>query len=696
MNRAYLRPPLPLFRWFAVVATPFLIWGIGALSVGSLPPLQQEYFGRYLRSVVQSKSAKPVPRDFFCYTVSGHEVPVRGRLDASRNPHWSKLLVRDYERWLEQAIFDGRDIKELIRWPLVLGTLLGIVLFALGWWADQERRLHFRCGRLVRGPRIVNRGKFRREVKGGGLGWRTDGHRTLGEWAATVVLALRQLVRGEHRAAWSELLQGATVKSVRIEQHLENHHLSVMGAPGSGKTSLLMQLADEAIARGMAVVFHDPHLQFVKRYYREDSDDRILNPADARCPHWNPSDEIDYSDRTSTMAQAGAFAESLYPGSPHRKDWFFTDACRRVVKHVLTWHKPNASQLAEMLTHMDPILDAVSIGTELEGMLRQNADGQRAGIEGTLSQAAESFRQIPENDGRPTWSVRAWAQERKGNLFITNTAKTRTGLRPLQTLWMDMLIREILTVGEQPNLPGVVMIIDEMAALSEIGQLGSAFREMRKAGLMIVVAYQDRGSLKAIYGEEVESIFGGPETKVILRVGEPEGADWASRMVGEQDVERVREHRGTKGERTYTTEIAKNERAVMASELAGLKPRVGYLRYGDLILKMKIALADRRVPGADEPKGFIQRTGEPVEPRPMPNLEELLRKKEEERRKETAKVGGVIYRPEGGAATAVAGEEGGEPTAPWPEMEDVSKARRPRSKKGPPSEQGGLWKQQQS
>jgi hypothetical protein len=236
------------------------------------------------------------------------------------------------------------------------------------------------------------------------------------------------------------------------------------------------------------------------------------------------------------------------------------------------------------------------------------------------------------------------------------------------------------------------MIIDELAALAEIGQLGSAFREMRKAGLMIVVAYQDRGSLKVNYGEEVESIFGGPETKVILRVGEPEGADWASRLIGEQDVERVREHRGTRGERTYTTEIAKNERAVMASELTGLRPRVGYLRYGDLILKMKISLAARRPARAE---GFIQRVGEPVETRPMPNLQELLRKKEEERQKATAKVGGVIYRPEGDVPAAVAVEEPLPAGVPQDDPEERGYRRPRRNKKGPPGGEGGIWKLQE-
>lgn len=688
MNRAFLSPPLPLFRWLTgLAAIPIMLVTVLAWRSNRDSQLQREYFWHYIESQF-TKSDKPYAREFICYTRNGHEVPATGELDPLQHPHWSKLLIRDYSRWLQNAIYGGEELRYLIRWPMIWGGGLAMVLFGLGFWLDRVRRLRFRSGRHVRGPRIVSRAEFRRKVRGDGLGWLTEDRRTVGEWISSCFIGVLRCLRGEWQGAWWEVMTGTTVRRLRMEQPLENHHLSVMGAPGSGKTSLLLQLADEALNRGLAVIFHDPHRQYMERYYQPDTD-VVLNPADARCPHWSPAGEIDYSDLTLATAQANSFAESLYPGNPHRRDWFFTDACRRIVRYVLTWYKPNAAQMAEMLTHPDPILEAIAVGTELEEMLNKNADSQYAGITGTLTQVAEAFRMVPPDDGRPVWSAREWCQHRKGKIFITNTAKTRTGLRPLQTLWIDIIIREVLSMGERPDLPGVLMIIDEMASLLEIGQLASAFREMRKAGLMIAVGFHDRGSLKAIYGEEVESIFGGPATKVILRVGEPEGADWGSKILGEVDTERLREHRGTNGERTYTSEIARNERAVMASELSGLEPRVGYLRYGDYIVPMKIALAERKGKIAE---GLIQRTSEAVETKPMPNLEELRAKKKAEQDK---LMSGVIFKspaerqaeedlgPDPEAITAGAVVE--ERKAPAPS--------RRRPKRGPDGRQDELWQQ---
>src|SRR5262249_15986620 len=161
-----------------------------------------------------------------------------------------------------------------------------------------------------------------------------------------------------------------------------------------------------------------------------------------------------------------------------------------------------------------------------------------------------------------------------GWIFLTSTQDTRDALRPLQSLWIDSLILRLLAMGDQPGLPRVRMILDELPTLQELSQLKSALSEARKSGLTIIVGFQGRSGIKAIYGEEAEGIFSAPYTKIILRTGEAEAGEWASKMIGDREMERIREHRGAKGERTYTTE-QRPERAVLPAELAGLEPRCG-------------------------------------------------------------------------------------------------------------------------
>lgn len=541
-----------------------------------------------------------------------------------------------YASWLRTSIYGGRWPVELLMRPVLLGFAFAAVLWTGAWFLDQERHLQFRAsGRQLRGPVMRSRAQFRRAVKGTGIGWRTEGRRSLGEWGLSLWYALCL-------GSWRELLHGCLAKVIRIAPELETHHVQMIGDTGSGKTQAILHVTDEAEAAGETCVIYDPHREFIIRYYQPERGDVILNSTDARCAHWDPSYEIDYTDQTSAEATSLAMAASLYPGSPQRRDWFFTNAARLILQHCMVHYRPNAEELAQLMTHAKPLIDAISKGTELEEMLKENAESQRAGIISTLTAPVFALRQVPEpEEGRPTWSAREWAKTRRGWIFLTSTLDTRDALRPLQSLWIDSLILRLLSMGEVKGLPRVRMILDELPTLQELSQLKSALTEARKSGLTIIVGFQGRSGIKAIYGEEAEGLFSAPYTKIILRTGEAEAAEWASKMIGEREMERIREHRGVKGERTYTTE-QRMERVVLPAELAGLEPRCGYLRYGNEIVVLKIALAERRSSVAE---AYVQRAGEGVPTLPMPNLDEIRRKEEQERQTKAEQAAAFVYRP---------------------------------------------------
>jgi hypothetical protein len=595
-----------------------------------LPALQCLYLTEYvrvsflpdlsaIRKLLDFGSHRSVPKSeshvLICYTLQGREVPAIGPLHAKLQPHPAivPLPRRTYAAWLCRSIYGGRLPVELLLPPLLVGMALSAGLWIGAWFLDQERHVRFRSsGRQLRGPVMRSVRQFRRVVKGHGLGWRV-----------------------EERCG--------RIRRLRIARDLETQHVQMIGDTGSGKTSAILHITDEAEALNETCVLYDPHREFITRYYRPKRGDVILNSTDARCAHWDPSYEVDYTDRTSAEATALAQAASLYPGSPQRRDWFFTDACRRIWQHCMVYYRPNAQEMAQLMTHADPLIDAISKGTELEEMLKKNAESQRAGITGSLTAPMFALRQVPElENGRPTWSAREWTKHRRGWIFLTSTQDTRDALRPLQSLWIDSLILRLLAMGDQPGLPRVRMILDELPTLQELSQLKSALSEARKSGLTIIVGFQGRSGIKAIYGEEAEGIFSAPYTKIILRTGEAEAGEWASKMIGDREMERIREHRGAKSERTYTTE-QRTERAVLSAELAGLEPRCGYLRYGNEIVRLKLALPDQREMIAD---GYIQRTGDGVPTLPMPNLEEIRRKEEQERQAKAEQAAAYVYRPQ--------------------------------------------------
>ena len=93
------------------------------------------------------------------------------------------------------------------------------------------------------------------------------------------------------------------------------------------------------------------------------------------------------------------------------------------------------------------------------------------------------------------WNARTWAKKRKGWIFITSRPPERETLRPLHSLWIDLLVMRLLT-APQPGQKPVWFVIDELASLQKLPQLHTAITENRKAKIRSCSASRARPSLK--------------------------------------------------------------------------------------------------------------------------------------------------------------------------------------------------------
>jgi len=141
----------------------------------------------------------------------------------------------------------------------------------------------------------------------------------------------------------------------------------------------------------------------------------------------------------------------------------------------------------------------------------------------------------------------------------------------------------------------------------------------------MVLGFQGKAQLEALYGHIAEVILSQPATKIFLKTSEPNAAEWISRAIGEMEVERFRETR-THGEfpRSRNSESEQRdiykESLVMASEVSGLDPLHGYLKYGNLVVRMRFPYL--KLAHGQEP--FIERrmaAPPAVEPKPAPERE---------------------------------------------------------------------------
>jgi hypothetical protein len=131
----------------------------------------------------------------------------------------------------------------------------------------------------------------------------------------------------------------------------------------------------------------------------------------------------------------------------------------------------------------------------------------------------------------------------------------------------------------------------------------------------VVIGIQGKAQLETIYGHIAETMLSMPWTALFFKTTEPGAAEWISRYLGVQEIERLRESRTTgygradsdRESKTYVLET-RNRYAVLESEVSGLAALKGYLKSGNYIVPVTIDYWDL----PKKQVGFIPRKLAPV------------------------------------------------------------------------------------
>ena len=133
-----------------------------------------------------------------------------------------------------------------------------------------------------------------------------------------------------------------------------------------------------------------------------------------------------------------------------------------------------------------------------------------------------------------------WSEKRKGWIFITSQPAEREALRPLQSLWIDMLVLRLLTAPKEDQRRAW-FVIDELASLQKLPQLHTAITENRKSKNPMILGFQGKAQLEYLYGHLAEVMLSQPATKIFLKTTEPNAGEWVSKAIGKVEIERMRE-----------------------------------------------------------------------------------------------------------------------------------------------------------
>lgn len=445
---------------------------------------------------------------------------------------------------LAGQVFAGQSPDDLIRpaWVGALGFLVVGLLFSIP--RDRARRRHKDEGTRLKGPEIVTVKEFNRRSAADGINFLTT-----------------------------------EKKALSIPRSLESSHIMVMGDTGAGKSVLQRRILTQVAERGETAIVYDPALEYTPQFFNAERGDLILNPLDARCPYWSPSDEVIHE------AEALTLATSLFPEKPH-ENTFFVEGPRKIFAHLLTL-KPTPDELVRWMSHEEE-LDRLVRHTELEAFVYRGAGPQRGGVLGALNMVAGSLKLLPrETDAKQRWTTEEWARKKTGWLFLTSTPRFRERLLPLTSLWLDTLVLRLMNQGD-PAVRHAWFVLDELASLQRLPQLHTALTENRKSGNPVVIGFQGRSQLEVRYGHEAESMLSQPATKIFLHTSEPRAAKWISDTIGEVEMERVKETVNTHPlkltkSRSYHTE-RRTEPLVLPSEISGLERLHAFLKVDNMVV----------------------------------------------------------------------------------------------------------------
>ena len=576
-------PRTPIYTYGAMAVALFCTLGYAwARFVFAVPPLQQFYTPAYVRSAAGAMFNKH--GSYQMIYVAGREKgnhiarpddvepgstavlvgkPLPVALSNEAVKHGAQSLYRGPKQvyadralhaYLHSQIWGSESFGETYSWSLLCGLVVLLAQLPFSIRQDIARRKVLKYGRLLKGPVMVSPAEFNKALGGDGLGIQTDGKTT----------------------------------RVCIPRRSEAKHIQIMGDTGVGKSTLMMQMLKQIEDRGESAIVYDPAGEFIQRFHRESRGDWVLNPLDARMPYWTPSSEL------RTPAEARTIAASLYQPTNDKKGEFFTETPQKVFARLLKY-RPTPQDLVAWMSNEKEI-DARVMGTELAAMIAKDAPDQRNGVLGSLGLIADSLRLLPtlKQAGEREWSATEWAEKREGWIFLTSTEAEQDALRPLHSLWIDLLILRLLTLPK-PGQTRAWFLLDELASLQRLPQFHTALTKGRKSDNPIIFGYQGKAQLEVIYGHLAEVMLSQPATKFVLKTAEPKAAKWASELLGDIEIERLRETiaDGKRQGKSFTLD-RQTEPLVMASEIGGLSDLHAFVKQGNYVSRFSFPHMDMR------------------------------------------------------------------------------------------------------
>lgn len=388
-----------------------------------------------------------------------------------------------------------------------------------------------------------------------------------------------ELIRGIEREGGHKESR-ISIGSVPIPKKEEVKHWFTVGRPGVGKTVAMSSVIEQIRAAGGRGIIYDFKGDYTERFYRPDRD-LIFNPLDVRGIQWNLLDEV------KTTMDVGGIAACLIPEG-EGVGVFWNSGSRDIFSAILHYCLENGKR-----TNME-IWEILTLPVDrLADLLKNTRRGARGyALICKDDKMANNFRTnmmvyvggleyMSESTGG--FTIREWLDtEKEGFIFVTNYSKIKNVLKPILSLFIDLLARELLSLSEDFDRR-VYFFLDEFGTLQNLNSITELLTQSRSKGGSVWIGIQDQGQIEKIYGKEGrQSIVSSCGGNLIFSVADPDTSEYLSRKIGDHEFyESETSHSMGPGDYGNGLSLAQRRqtgRLILPSEIQNLKDLNFYLK----------------------------------------------------------------------------------------------------------------------
>lgn len=390
--------------------------------------------------------------------------------------------------------------------------------------------------------------------------------------------------------------QAITLGTIGIPSLVEAQHFAFIGTTGTGKSQGIRKILATIRTRGKRAMVADAGGESLSLFYRKG--DLLFNPFDQRSVDWSPFAEVRNEYDCATIAKA-AIPDTIGDAN----EWHLY-AQTLLAEVMMGLFKLNQRSMKELMYYLftagrEELLSFLE-ETPAAMLCREGNEKMLAGTRGVISTFLTSWKYLKD---RGKFSIREWVQNDGASswLFIVYRDDQFNTLRSLVSTLMELGIVEGLSLSIAPDRD-LWFIMDEVDSLGKVNSLSKALSRFRKYGCKCVLGLQTISQLRVTYGrDESQSLMANISTKVVLRPGDGETAEYLSQELGEQEIEREQRTSGTSRslgrQRTATNStstVRETRRTVLGGQLTKLKDLHGYIKYPGFLGKIELEYSQYR------------------------------------------------------------------------------------------------------